>query len=339
MTEPVTLTLDQADALVRKVLVACDTSPDNAASVARALVAAEADGQGGHGLSRLPSYAAQSRCGKVDGHARPVVTHPAQALLRVDAGFGFAFPAFDAAIDALPEVAAQTGIAMAAIRRSHHFGQAGAHCERLAETGLVAFVFGNTPKAIAPWGGTSPLYGTNPIAFAAPIAEGTPPLVIDLALSRSARGKIMAAQKAGTTIPEGWALDADGRPTTDPTEALAGTMIPIGEAKGAALALMVEVMAAAVAGACLAFEATSLLNADGGPPDLGQTVIVIDPKLSSGGIYGERMGALIAAIEAEDGARLPGSRRLESRARAAREGVAIAAPLHREILALLEGAA
>ena len=339
MTEPVRLTLEQADALVRKVLVACDTSPDNAASVARALVAAEADGQGGHGLSRLPSYAAQSRCGKVDGHARPAVIHPTPALLRVDAGFGFAFPAFDAAIDALPEMAANAGIAMAAIRQSHHFGQAGAHCERLAEKGLVAFVFGNTPKAIAPWGGTSPLYGTNPIAFAAPIAAGTPPLVIDLALSRSARGKIMAAQKDGTTIPEGWALDAQGQPTTDPTEALAGTMIPIGEAKGAALALMVEVMAAAVAGACLAFEATSLLNADGGSPDLGQTVIVIDPHLASGGVYGERMGALIAAIEAEEGARLPGSRRLESRARAAREGVAIAAPLHREILALLEDAA
>ncbi|WP_425087746.1 Ldh family oxidoreductase [Stappia sp.] len=338
MTEPVRLTLEQADALVRKVLVACDTSPDNAASVARALVAAEADGQGGHGLSRLPSYAAQSRCGKVDGHARPVVTHPTPALLRVDAGFGFAFPAFDAAIDALPEMAANAGVAMAAIRRSHHFGQAGAHCERLAEKGLVAFVFGNTPKAIAPWGGTSPLYGTNPIAFAAPIAAGTPPLVIDLALSRSARGKIMAAQKAGTTIPEGWALDAQGQPTTDPTEALAGTMIPIGEAKGAALALMVEVMAAAVAGACLAFEATSLLNADGGPPDLGQTVIVIDPHLASGGVYGERIGALIAAIEVEEGARLPGSRRLESRAKAAREGVAIAAPLHREILALMEDA-
>lgn len=339
MTEPVRLTLQQADALVRKVLVVCDTSPDNAASVARALVAAEADGQGGHGLSRLPSYAAQSRCGKVDGHARPAVAHPTPALLRVDAGFGFAFPAFDAAIDALPEMAANSGIAMAAIRRSHHFGQAGAHCERLAEKGLVAFVFGNTPKAIAPWGGTAPLYGTNPIAFAAPIAAGTPPLVIDLALSRSARGKIMAAQKAGTTIPEGWALDAQGQPTTDPTEALAGTMIPIGEAKGAALALMVEVMAAAVAGACLAFEATSLLNADGGPPDLGQTVIVIDPHLASGGVYGERMATLIAAIEAEEGARLPGSRRLESRARAAREGVAIAAPLHREILALLEDAA
>jgi (2R)-3-sulfolactate dehydrogenase (NADP+) len=334
MTEPVRLTLEQADALVRKVLIACDTSPDNAASVARALVAAEADGQGGHGLSRLPSYAAQSRCGKVDGHARPVVAHPAPALLRVDAGFGFAFPAFDAAIEALPEMAATSGIAMAAIRRSHHFGQAGTHCERLAEMGLVAFVFGNTPKAIAPWGGTAALYGTNPIAFAAPIASGTPPLVIDLALSRSARGKIMAAQKAGTTIPEGWALDADGSPTTDPTEALAGTMIPIGEAKGAALALMVEVMAAAVAGACLAFEATSLLNADGGPPDLGQSVIVIDPHLASGGVYGERIGALIAAIEAEDGARLPGTRRLDSRAKAAREGVAIAAPLYREILAL-----
>ncbi|WP_093810647.1 Ldh family oxidoreductase [Stappia sp. ES.058] len=334
MTQPVTLTLEEADALVRKVLVACDTAPDNAASVARALVAAEADGQGGHGLSRVPSYAAQSRCGKVDGHARPVVSRPTPALLRVDAGFGFAFPAFDVAIDVLPEMAAASGIAMAAIRRSHHFGQAGAHCERLAEKGLVAFVFGNTPKAIAPWGGKAALYGTNPIAFAAPIAAGVPPLVIDLAVSRAARGKIMAAQKAGTTIPDGWALDRDGKPTTDPTAALAGTMIPIGEAKGAALALMVEVMAAAVAGACLAFEATSLLNADGAPPDLGQTIIAIDPGPSSGGVYGERMAALVSGIEAEEGARIPGTRRLERRARAAREGIAVSAPLYREVMDL-----
>ncbi|WP_029059659.1 Ldh family oxidoreductase [Stappia stellulata] len=334
MTQSVRLSLEEADALVRKVLVACNTAPDNAASVARALVAAEADGQGGHGLSRLPSYALQSRCGKVDGHARPVLERPTPALLRVDAGHGFAFPAFDAVIDALPAMATAAGIAMASIRRSHHFGQAGAHCERLAEKGLVAFVFGNTPKAIAPWGGKAALYGTNPIAFAAPVSAGQPPLVIDLAVSRAARGKIMAAQKAGTPIPEGWALDKTGNPTTDPAAALAGTMVPIGEAKGAALALMVEVMAAAVAGACLAFEASSLLDTEGGPPDLGQTIVAIDPHLASGGVYGERMETLVAEIVAEAGARVPGTRRLESRERAAREGVFIGPALYREIASL-----
>ena len=199
---------------------------------------------------------------------------------------------------------------------------------------MVAFVFGNAPKAIAPWGGKAPLYGTNPIAFAAPLGEGRPPLVIDLALSRVARGKIMAADKAGKPIPEGWALDPDGRPTTDPKAALAGTMIPIGEAKGAALALMVEVLAAGLTGASLAFEASSLFSGDGAPPNLGQTIVAIDPGLASAGAFAERMSTLVEAIESEPGARLPGTSRLAARARAKAEGIAIPKPIHSEILAL-----
>src|SRR5690606_19350669 len=116
------------------------------------------------------------------------------------------------------------------------------HVERLAERGLAGFAFGNSPAAIAPWGGKTGVFGTNPIAFAAPRKDG-PPLVVDLSLSRVARGKIMVASQTGEPIPEGWALDADGRPTTDPKAALAGTMVPIGEAKGAALALVVEILA------------------------------------------------------------------------------------------------
>ncbi|ADZ71221.1 Ldh family oxidoreductase [Polymorphum gilvum] len=338
MAETETLSLTQAHDLVVAALVANRTAPDNAACVARALVAAEADGQSGHGLSRVPSYAAQSRSGKVDGFARPALEDVTPALLRVDAGLGFAYPALDLALAVLPAKARALGIAIAAVRRSHHFGQAGAHCERLAEQGLVAFVFGNAPKSIAPWGGRTPLFGTNPIAFAAPVAAsvdpGHAPLVIDLAVSRVAKGKIMAAEKAGRTIPEGWALDADGNPTTDASAAMAGTMIPIGEAKGAALAMMVEVMAAALVGASLAFEASSLFSGDGAPPNLGQTIIAIDPGLTSAGAYGERIAALVAAVETEPGARLPGSSRLAARARARAEGVAVPAPILAEIRAL-----
>lgn len=334
MSEPVTLSLAEAHDLVFATMSSCRTAPDNAEAVARALVAAEADGQSGHGLSRVPSYAAQTLSGKVDGYAEPSLERPRAGLLRIDAGLGFAYRAIDLALERLPEMAASQGIAMAAIRRSHHFGQAGAHCERLAERGMVAFVFGNAPKAIAPWGGKAPLYGTNPIAFAAPLGEGRPPLVIDLALSRVARGKIMAADKAGKPIPEGWALDPDGRPTTDPKAALAGTMIPIGEAKGAALALMVEVLAAGLTGASLAFEASSLFSGDGAPPNLGQTIVAIDPGLASAGAFAERMSTLVETIESEPGARLPGTSRLAARARAKAEGIAIPKPIHSEILAL-----
>ena len=176
-------------------------------------------------------------------------------------------------------MAPESGIAMAALYHSHHFGQAGYHVERLAQQGLVALVLGNSPKAIAPWGGRDGVFGTNPIAFAAP-RQNAEPLLIDLSLSKVARGKVMVAAKNGTAIPEGWALDKDGQPTTDAKAALEGTMIPLGDAKGAALVLMVEILAAAVTGANFGFEASSFFTADGPAPGVGQTLIAIDPETS-----------------------------------------------------------
>ena len=169
--------------MIAKALRASDVSPANALSVAKALVAAEVDGQTGHGFSRIAAYAAQAQSGKVSGHARPIVTAPRAALLHVDACDGFAFPAIDAAIDRLVALAPETGIAGAMITRSHHAGQIGAHVERLAAAGLIALMVANSPKAMAPWGGDAPLFGTNPIAFGVP-REGAAPLVIDLSLSK-----------------------------------------------------------------------------------------------------------------------------------------------------------
>jgi (2R)-3-sulfolactate dehydrogenase (NADP+) len=226
----VTLTLAEAEALAIAALLASRTSSINAAPTARALVAAEADGQKGHGMSRIPSYAAQAKAGKVDGFATPSVRQAAPAALVIDGGHGFAYPAIDLALEGLAPLVKVMGIAAAAISRSHHFGQAGAHAERLARAGLIALVFGNAPKAMPFWGGTAPKIGTNPIAFACPTARGEP-LVIDLALSVAARGKIMAAEQAGQPIPLGWALDSSGRPTTDASAAMAGAMLPIGGAK------------------------------------------------------------------------------------------------------------
>ncbi len=327
------LSLSQAHALVCSALVANGTSPENAECVARALVAAEASGQPGHGLSRVPGYAAQSATGKVDGGARPTAREITPSLVRVDAGFGFAYPAIDLALEHLPAMATRQGIAMAAVCHSHHFGQGGAHCEALADKGYVALVFGNAPKSIAPWGGKEPLFGTNPIAFAAPV-PGKPSLVIDLAVSRVAKGKIMAAEKTGAAIPEGWALDSDGNPTTDASAAMKGTMLPIGEAKGAALAMMIEVMSAALVGASLAFEASSLFSGDGARPNLGQVILAIDPGVSSAGAYAERMATLMEAVEGAEGARVPGSRRLGARQKAETDGLAIPLPILNEIRAL-----
>jgi len=336
MADPVRLSLAEAEALALEALLASRTSAGNAAPTARALVAAEADGQGGHGLSRVPSYALQSRAGKVNGFATPRVEQIAGAALRVDGGFGFAYPAIDAAIEALAPLAREQGIAVAAMHRSHHFGQAGAHAERLAERGLVALVLGNSPKAMAFWGGRKAMLGTNPLAFAAPLPGGAAPLVIDLALSVAARGKIVAAEKAGKPIPAGWAVDADGNPTTDPKAALAGTLLPIGGAKGGALALMIEIFAAAITGSAFGWEASSFFDDKGGPPNMGHVLIAIDAGRLSAGAFDARMAALLEAMAAEPGARLPGTRRLTNRTRAAAEGVAIPPALLAEIRALIE---
>lgn len=314
------LTISAVENLVTGTLMRCRTSVENAASVARALVTAEADGLKGHGLSRVTSYAAQAKIGKVDGFATPVVTHPRPAIVAVDAAHGFAYPALDAAVAALPEVARRQGMAAAPIRRSHHCGAAGHPVERLAEQGFVALLFANTPGAIAPWGGSKALFGTNPIAFACPLS-GRAPLVVDLSLSKVARGYILAAKQRSEKIPEGWALDAAGNPTTDPEAALAGTMLPLGDAKGTALALVVELLAAGLTGANFAAEASSFLDAEGPPPGTGQLILAFDPIAIAGTQVIARFTAMAEAIEAQPGARLSGTRRLAARRKAQAEGL------------------
>jgi (2R)-3-sulfolactate dehydrogenase (NADP+) len=316
------LSIACCEELVVRVLGAHDTSAENAISVARALVAAEADGQRGHGLSRVPAYAAQARSGKVRGRVKPEVSEIGSASVRVDAALGFAYPALDLARHALLDLLPSSGIAAASVTRSHHFGQAGYHVERLAEKGALALIFGNSPQAIAPWGGRRGVFGTNPIAMAAPL-EGRPPLVIDLSLARSARANVVAAKDRGETIPGDWALDEQGRPTTDPEAALRGTMLPIGGAKGVALVMIVEILAAALGGANFGFEASSFFQAQGDPPAVGQLLLAFDPATFSGGAFNARMSALLEAATAETGTRLPGERRLSARRRASSQGVLV----------------
>jgi (2R)-3-sulfolactate dehydrogenase (NADP+) len=326
-----TLSLPNLEALISAALAASNVGPTNVASVARALTAAEADGQKGHGLSRVPSYAAQARSGKVDGHAKPDARQSRPGSIVIDARHGFSYPAIDIGIERLPSLARTCGVAAAAVTRSHHFGVAGHHCERLAEQGLVALAFGNTPSAMPPWGGRRALFGTNPIAFAAP-CSGRPPVVVDLALSEVARGRIMTAAQQKKPIPLGWALDADGQPTTNAEAALKGTLLPAGGAKGAALALMVEILAAALTGSNFAFEATSFFEAEGAPPSVGQVLLAIDPgAFAETTTFADRVSALAQAIEQDAGARVPGMRRFNLRAQAKAHGVDVDAGLVAEV--------
>lgn len=306
--------------LVTRALVSHTSNSSNAAAVADALIAAEMDGQRGHGLSRLSSYCGQAASGKVNGQAEPVATRVGGAAVRVDAGYGFAYPAMALAVAELAALAPEMGIAVAAITNSHHCGAAGYHVEQLADRGLVGLLFANTPKAMAPWGGSKALFGTNPIACAVPRKDAEP-MVIDLALSKVARGKIMVANKERSEIPEGWALDGEGKPTTDPAKALGGTMLPMGDAKGAALVLMVEILAAAVTGSNFGYEASSFFEAEGNPPKVGQLLLAIAPGPLSGELFYARIEDLFAEILDQENTRLPGQRRLALRRRAHEQGV------------------
>ncbi len=325
------LLLAEAETLVMEALQRNRVSAENARSVAVALVAAEAAGQSGHGLRRVPAYAGQAKVGKVDGFVTPQLSRPFPAVLRIDAGNGYAYPALDLAVAELPAVAREQGIALAAISRSHHAGVMGLTVERFADQGLVALMVANAPASMAPWGGKTPVFGTNPIAFAAPL-PGEEPVVIDLALSKVARGKVMAARQQGAPIPADWAFDREGRPTTDAEEALAGTMIPAGDAKGAALALMVEILAAGLTGANYAFEASSLFDDKGAPPALGQTIIAINPAAMSAADTAQRLALLAGEIPRDPNVRLPGRRGQSSRRLALTEGITVEA----EVIAAIE---
>ena len=324
------LTIEEAEALVAKALMANSVSGENAACVAKALIAAEVDGQGGHGLARVLSYSAQAKVGKVVGDVTPSVEMAGTAFVRIDARDGFAFPAIDLAIRELKNLTGKTGIAAAAITNSHHCGQLGAHVEKLAEQGMIGLMVANAPKAMAPWGGDQALFGTNPVAFAAPRREAAP-LVIDLSLSKVARGKVMAAKKKGETIPEGWGLDKAGHPSTDPDAVLEGMMLPMGDAKGSALALIVEILAATLTGAKNSYQASSFFDAKGAPVGVGQFMIAVDPACAMAPAFHHRLEELASQIEGQSGARLPGMRRLQSRALAREHGIKVPAHLMAEI--------
>jgi (2R)-3-sulfolactate dehydrogenase (NADP+) len=324
---------DAARQLAEQAFVIAGMPADLAAPAARALVQADQEGLASHGLARVPFYVAQMRAGKVVADARPRVSRDG-AVVRIDAGFGLAFAAIAAGAEAARPVAGELGLAAVSITRSHHFGVAGHAVEPFARQGLIALAMANSPAAMAPWGGNRALFGTNPIAFAAPRAAGDP-LVIDLSLSHVARGKVMLAQKAGQPIPEGWALDAEGRPTTDAEAAMAGTMLPAGDAKGAALALMVELLTAGLAGAHFGFQASSLFDDAGPAPNLAHFILVLDPARFAPG-FTERAETILAAIEAQPGARLPGARRIAERA-ARTDAIEIPQTLHANLSALAGG--
>jgi (2R)-3-sulfolactate dehydrogenase (NADP+) len=323
----VKVTVDELRALVQRALQAAGASQAMAASTARALVLAESQGIGSHGLSRVAQYATHLKNGRADGGAQPRVAAQRGATVLVDAGCGLAFPACELALREAIERARTHGVAFAGVTNSHHGGVIVDHLRAVAAAGMVGLGFANSPAAMPAAGGRHAIFGTNPVAAVFP-RRGHDPLMIDLSLSEVARGKVMVAAKKGEPIPPGWALDAAGNPTTDAKAALEGSMLPIGAVsspKGAMLALMVELLVTAVIGAQFGFEASSFFVDEGNRPRIGQAFIVIDPgALAGSAAYLDRVEVLVAEMLKDEGVRLPGARREALRRKAEAEGLEVA---------------
>lgn len=309
---------------VSEVLQQAGASEQMAQSTAAALVAAEAQGLGSHGLARVKQYAGHLRSGRVNGQATPAVLNARGGAVLINADEGLAFPACELAVQQAIQRARDYGVAFAGVTRSHHFGPAGVHLAAAAEAGMVGLAFSNSPAAMPAWGGKRALFGTNPVAAVFP-RRGNDPVCIDLSLSEVARGKLMVATQKGEPIPDGWALDKHGMPTNDPKAGLEGMMCPAGGVKGAMLALMVELLCVSLTGAALGFEADTFFQQDGNRPHIGHAFIVIDPSALAGSeLYNERIETLIDAMLADDDVRLPGMRRWEQARRSEREGIDVA---------------
>ncbi len=316
-------TIDQLQALTQRALENAGASSVQAASTARALVAAEAQGLASHGISRVPMYAGHIEAGRVIGHAQPRIQAERAGAVLVDAGNGFAFPACELAVKEAIARAKNCGIAIGAVCNSHHFGAAAYHLEAVAAAGLVGLAFGNSPAAMPAAGGKRAIFGTNPIAAVFP-RQGARPVTIDLSLSEVARGKLMVAAKKGEPIPLGWALDAQGNPTTNPAKGLEGSMLPVGGTKGAMLALIVELLVTALTGSQFGAEADSFFVKEGNQPRLGQVFIAIDPgALAGSATYFARVEALMGAMLVDDGVRVPGYRRFDLADQATIQGIEV----------------
>ena len=302
--------LDDIESATLRALVGHGARDVVAASVARAVRAAEANGNRICGLYYVESYCRQLATGRVDGQVAPLVVIDRPGAVRVDGRLGFAQPAFDAGFSAAVSAAHDNGLCGYSIEHTHTCTSLGYFTEQFARSGLLAIGATNATARVSPPGGCLPVLGTNPIAMAVPDGVGGVAFQFDFSTSAVALGKITMAAAAGEMIPLGWAVDADGEPTTDPNAALEGSLVPAGGYKGYGIGLMVEVLASALTGSRLSTEVPALKAPDGPPHDLGQFYLVVDPAAYSGEDFHAHIAALASTIAGQAGARLPGSVRI-----------------------------
>lgn len=330
------LTLDAALALCEEASLARGASPEVARSLAASIVAAEADGQPSVGFAHFLDYLDAMAAGRIYGKAEPLIARPAPAVILSDAAGGIAHLGFDRAFEDVVGTAHSFGLAAFVQKNAFTCGALGFFAGRLAERGLVAFAATNGPAIVAPQGATRPVYCTNPLAFAAPRA-GAAPLLIDQSSSATAFVNVRAAADAGRPIPEGWAIDAEGQPTTDASAAVKGALLAFGGARGANIALMVEVLAAGLSGANWSLDAPPFgVGSEG--PGTGLFVLALDPKLIDPD-FDIRLATHTARLAADYQVHIPGPAKVAARDRASQEGVSLPKALHQRIAAVAKGAA
>lgn len=320
-----------ARALIYNALTGAGTAENNAGYFADAILDTELSGLEGHGFYWLQYYCEHVQCGKVDGRAKPSVKKLSPVAFRVDAKRGFAHPAIEAGFAKLIPAAKKNGIAGMAVHNSYNAATLGYHTGYLAKHGLLAFGFTNATPSIAPVGGRKPVIGTNPLSFAVPGKKGKIAFLIDQSSSAVPWTSVKLAADEGRAIPLGWALDADGKPTTDAARGLDGSMAPAGGHKGFGQGLIVEVMCAALAGANRGPQMGSFMANDGKPIGCGQFFIALDPDAFSGGVFTKQITALVKSISGQEGARMPNSRRTANQKRLAKEGLPIDRPLYERL--------
>ncbi|MGB0411437.1 MAG: Ldh family oxidoreductase [Pikeienuella sp.] len=298
------LSLDEIESTTRTALERHGAQTWIAAEVAKAVRKAESVGNRICGLYYLESYCVQLKTGRVDGNADPVVTRPRPGSVMVDAKFGFAQSAFARGLPEAIAAAKECGVASLAVGHAHTCTSLGYFTEQIARAGLIGFGLTNASPIVAPPGGKTRVIGTNPIAFSVPDGAGGIAMQFDQSTTTVALGKITMAKAAGESIPEGWALDADGNPTTDPAAAIGGSLVSMGDYKGWGFGLMAELLAAGMTGGVVSRDVKPLKAPEGPPHDLGQYYMLMDPGTSPA--FFDRLQQVAEGVALDEDARMPG---------------------------------
>lgn len=324
MSRTIFIGYDELFSLVRDILLKHGLSPHHAVPVARVIADGERDECISHGVYRLPWCIHSLKTQKVSPDAEPVISEDETVIIRTDANRAFNCLAFERSIPFLEKKAKTFGLAALVVNNCFHFSALWPEVEALAERGLAAIAFNPSHAGVAPAGGTKPLLGTNPFAFAWP-RPGKNPYVFDFATSAVARGEIELHRIAGKPIPLGWALDSNGQPTSDPAAGLAGAMLTFGGYKGSALSTMIELLGGILINDLTSKRSIEFDEGTGSIPGHGELIIAFSPEVFGGAKTGENFD------HAEDffrefsvqQARLPSERRFQARARSNTHGIAL----------------